>query len=139
MLASKPFPCTAEPGVNLVQDQQRAMFRCKLPQQFKEAGLWHIYPASHLDGFDQDRANLFAPEQLFKLTLKFLSPGALSRQLWERQEIAKLSELLPKGVAEVRSMRRVERPITKAMIRRVECDDPGAASREPRRFERSFN
>src|SRR6185369_13335167 len=58
MFAGKPFPGPAEPGVNLVQDQQNAMFVAKLAQSRQEPVGRKVDAAAYLDRFNQDCPDL---------------------------------------------------------------------------------
>src|SRR5688572_26716208 len=75
MFAREPFSGPAEARVDLVEDEQRIMFVAKPPEQRKEFRRWNVDPATDLDGFDQDRADVLAAEQAADLGFGFRQPN----------------------------------------------------------------
>ncbi len=64
VFAGKPFSGAAKAGVNLVENQQRAVFIAKLSQQRQKFLRRNIDAAARLNRLDKNRAELFAAKNL---------------------------------------------------------------------------
>ena len=64
MFTGKPLSRTTKAGVNLVEDEQRAVFVAKLPKQRQKLRRRNVDATARLHRFDKDRADLFAAENL---------------------------------------------------------------------------
>src|SRR6185436_13119045 len=63
MLASKPFSAPTKPGVDFVQDKQRAMFIAKAAEQWEEFRRGNVDAAADLDWFGENRADFLPAKQ----------------------------------------------------------------------------
>src|SRR2546427_742584 len=72
VLAREPLARASEPGINLVQNEQRLMLVAEAPQQRKKCFRRYIDASPHLNGLDQHRANFAGAEKLTELALKLV-------------------------------------------------------------------
>ena len=69
MFASEPGAASPEPGVDFVENQQRAMLVTNAAKQGKKLGRWNIDSATALDRFSQHGSDRVAPEDFLNFGL----------------------------------------------------------------------
>ena len=160
VLAGKPFPGAPETGVNLVENEQRAVVITELAEQWQEFQRRNVDAAARLDGLDEDGADLLPAEGLANARfhfvaadvkrlcqLRFADCGLWIRRLepphvggcWKGNEMTKLAELRAERSPEVLSVRRVQGPVAQSVIRALEGDDALSAGGEHGGLERRLD
>src|SRR2546429_355079 len=161
VFAGEPFPGATEPGVDLVEDEQRAVLVTKPPQQREKCGRRNIDAASDLNRLNQDGADLFPAKEALDIILNavacrtgvppvfldffqtivgcLLSQAGRLSYFWKRDEMRELTKLRTERATKVFAMRRVERPIAKTMISALERDDAAFARGQHGGLERGFD
>ena len=91
VLAGEPFAGAAKAGVNLVENQQRAVFVAKFAEQRQKFRRRNIDAAARLHRLDENRANFFAAENLAESSFQ----SAAGRDACDGKcgEMSKLAEL----------------------------------------------
>src|SRR5690349_7378347 len=119
VLAREPRAGAAKPGVNLIENQQRAVLIANAPQHREKIRQRNVDAASRLNRLDKNGAE-FAFE-IFNLRLE------CRVRTTERNELRELSKLGSKRTAIMFAMRGIERAIAQPMIRALERDDAALA------------
>ena len=98
VFAGEPAAGAAKAGVNLVEDEQGAMFVAQPAEQRQEGRRWKVDAAAGLHGLDKEGADFFAAEKAADGLLDFRElpgPGG------EWDEAAEFAELRAERVAEM--------------------------------------
>src|ERR1039458_8183401 len=90
MFARKPFSGAPKAGVNLVEDEQRAVPVAEFPQQRQKPRRRDIDAAARLNGFDENRANPAALKQTANQGFHDGEIGGFRREWDEICELTKL-------------------------------------------------
>jgi hypothetical protein len=130
--AGEPGSGAAEPGVDLVEDQQRPGFVRQPAKQREEAGGRNADATPGLDGFDQDGSRgspaQEAPDDCLRGgEARGVFRGGGRRALGERDEAPELAQLIAERAAEMFAMGRVERAVTEPVIPALEREDSRAS------------
>ena len=152
MLAGKPFARAAKAGVNLVEDQQRAVLVAELAEQRQKFRRRNVDAAAGLNRLDENRADLLAAEERADALLDFVAADVrrlmLSRFDWRLLTSAATGngtkcpnspQLRAERPAKMIAMRGVERAVAEAVIRALERDDAGLARGQHRGLERRLD
>ena len=161
VFAGEPFPGATKAGVDLVEDEQRAVFVTKPAQQREKCGRRNVDAAADLNRLAQYRSDLFPAKEALDTILNALpcragAPpvfldffqtivGCLLSQagrlpcFWKRDEMRELTKLRTERAAKVFAMRRVERPIAKTVVSALERDDAPFARGHYGCFERRLH
>src|ERR1035441_6339086 len=115
MFAGKPFSGAPKAGVNLVEDEQRAVFVAKFPQHRQESRWRDVDAAARLNGFDENRADPAALKQTANQGFHDGEIGGFRRE-WD--EICELTKLQTERQAEKFAVRNIESAVTEGRIDR---------------------